>query len=342
MYPPKHILVIRFSALGDVAMTVPVIKNVLDQNPGVHITFVSNAFMEPLFKGIERCDFIPAFLQKEHKGLAGILKLFSKITHGQKFDLVIDLHDVLRSKILRLLFKFSGTGSVHIDKGRKEKKQLTRKKNKILTPLKTTHQRYADTFIKAGVPVILKNSAPILPPREMPLTILSKIAAGKRRIGVAPFSKHAEKMYPLERMKNVIQKINMEENIQVLFFGSKSESAILEEWQSFIPGSVNIAGRYSFEEELGIISNLFAMVSMDSANVHLASLYHIPVITIWGATHPFAGFAGWGQPGNNMVQTDLYCRPCSVYGNKPCYRGDHACMEDLPGEMILEKIKSLL
>jgi ADP-heptose:LPS heptosyltransferase len=83
-------------------------------------------------------------------------------------------------------------------------------------------------------------------------------------------------------------------------------------------------------------------VSMDSANMHLASLFGIPVISIWGATHPFTGFNGWNQPPGNAVQIDLYCRPCSVFGNKPCYRGDHACMQLLPEEMILERIKSLI
>ena len=61
------------------------------------------------------------------------------------------------------------------------------------------------------------------------------------------------------------------------------------------------------------------------------------VISIWGATHPFAGFLGWGQDEKNIVQIDLYCRPCSVFGNKPCYRGDHACMNRIEEEMVFEK-----
>jgi ADP-heptose:LPS heptosyltransferase len=80
------------------------------------------------------------------------------------------------------------------------------------------------------------------------------------------------------------------------------------------------------------------MISMDSANMHLASLFGVPVISVWGATHPYTGFYGWAQPTGNAVQIDLYCRPCSVFGNKPCYRGDHACMEQLPPELILEKL----
>jgi ADP-heptose:LPS heptosyltransferase len=81
---------------------------------------------------------------------------------------------------------------------------------------------------------------------------------------------------------------------------------------------------------------------MDSANMHLASIYGVPVVSIWGATHPFAGFYGWMQDVNNIVQADLYCRPCSVFGNKPCYRGDHACMQMITTEMLMQKIEALL
>ena len=80
------------------------------------------------------------------------------------------------------------------------------------------------------------------------------------------------------------------------------------------------------EAELALMSHLDVMVSMDSGNMHLASLINTPVVTIWGATHPLAGFMGWNQSEENAVQVDLPCRPCSVYGNKPCSRKDYACL----------------
>ena len=119
------------------------------------------------------------------------------------------------------------------------------------------------------------------------------------------------------------------------------KSHILNEWEKEFPGVINLAGKFSFKEELAIISHMDTMVSMDSANMHLASLFGVPVVSVWGATHPFAGFYGWAQPADNAVQIDLYCRPCSVFGNKPCYRGDHACMQQLPEEKIIEKVMSI-
>ena len=97
-----------------------------------------------------------------------------------------------------------------------------------------------------------------------------------------------------------------------------------------------------FETELSIMSQLDVMLSMDSANMHLASLVNTPVISIWGATHPYAGFMGWRQDKSNTVEIELPCRPCSIFGNKPCWRKDYACLYEITPEMIIEKIKLLI
>jgi ADP-heptose:LPS heptosyltransferase len=103
-----------------------------------------------------------------------------------------------------------------------------------------------------------------------------------------------------------------------------------------------MAGKISMEAELALMSQLDVMLSMDSANMHLASLVNIPVISIWGATHPYAGFKGWNQPIENCVQVDLECRPCSVFGNKKCFRGDYACLVRIEPEQLIKKIQTLI
>ena len=95
-------------------------------------------------------------------------------------------------------------------------------------------------------------------------------------------------------------------------------------------------------QELILMSHLDVMVSMDSANMHLASITGTKVVSVWGATHPYAGFMGWRQSEDNAVQLPLACRPCSIFGNKPCRRGDFACMTGIKPEMIFEKIDKLL
>jgi ADP-heptose:LPS heptosyltransferase len=324
--------------MGDVAMTVPVIKKILEQNPQLMVTVVSNAFFQPLFQGIERCHFYPAYLKKQHKGPAGIFRLYKELKSATTFTAIADLHSVLRSSLLKIFFCLDGFKTATIDKGRKEKNALTRKENKIFKPLTTTHERYAQVFRQLGLFAEIKNQSPVFAAQTIPLSAVKFFETGKKIIGVAPFAQYTEKMYPIEKMKAVVQQLTDENNVVLLFGGGENESAILQQWEDDMTGVNNMAGKFSFAEELAIISNLNVMVSMDSANMHLAALFGTPVVSIWGATHPYAGFTAWEQLPQNIVQATLYCRPCSVFGNKPCYRGDHACMNMITQQMIVEKI----
>ena len=339
---PKHILVIRLSAMGDVAMTVPVLQQLLQQNPGLQVTVLTQKHFIPLFDSLERISVYPVETKGKHKGIKGLYKLYRELRKEYHFDAVADLHNVLRSKLIRFLFNTAGIKSVAIDKGRKEKKQLTAKINKKLLPLKTGFQRYADVFTVLGLPVILNTVLQTFPKQDLRGAASALFSSEKKNICIAPFAKHKEKMYPADKMKRIIKNLIEKDGLQVfLLGGGKEETKILSEWEKEFPGVINLAGKFSFREELAIISNMDLMISMDSANMHLASLYGVPVVSVWGATHPYAGFYGWGQPEENAVQIDLYCRPCSVFGNKPCYRGDHACMQLLPEEMIQQKIFEL-
>lgn len=328
--------------MGDVAMAVPVVKQVLQQHPDLQVSFVSNAFLRPLFDGLERCRFYGARLKETHKGIPGITRLFNELSSLGPFDAVIDLHSVLRSHLLCSLFRLKKVPCFVVDKGRSEKKALTRKVNKDCRQLKSTHERYADVFRKAGLNVQLTEGEKVYQRKGVPLALESVFSAGKKIIGVAPFAQYKEKTFPPERTKKLVEQLAGSNATVLLFGGGKEEAAILKQWEMDIFGAFNMAGRYSFEDELAVISNLDGMLSMDSANMHLASLFDVPVVSIWGATHHFAGFQGWGQGKKNMVEISLYCRPCSVFGNKPCYRGDHACMHWIDQEQVWSRLEDLV
>jgi ADP-heptose:LPS heptosyltransferase len=336
---PRHILVFRFSALGDVAMTVPVIRNLVSQYPDLSIHFIGQKHMQPLFSTIERVKFYPVDIT-QWKGLRGIYQLSRQIRKDIAFDAIADLHDSLRTKLLRffLVRPLSGIPVAVINKGRKEKEELTRPVNKKLRPLKTTFQRYAEVFEKIGLAVELNiGKGEVHPVKNQ--TLLPFKHKGQKIIGIAPFARHAAKLYPLEKMKKVVKALSQQPGIEVLLFGSRTEAAFTEEWEREMENVYSIAGKRSFMDELNIIAQLDVMISMDSANMHLASLYGVPVISVWGGTHPFLGFYGWGQSLNNAVQLDLPCRPSSVFGNKECpVHGATGCMEGITPEMIIAKV----
>jgi ADP-heptose:LPS heptosyltransferase len=339
----RHILVFRSSSLGDIAMTVPVIRLLLQQNPQVELTFVSVAFIKPLFINIERLHFYTADIKGKHKGVAGLYRLYKELSNKVTIDAIADLHNVLRTQVLRVFFSATGKRIAVIDKGRNEKKKLTRQQNKILKPLKTTFERYADVFAALGLPINLNIEQGIAIPQQKNALLSNYKQQGYKLIGIAPFAQYSEKTYPANKMQQVIQLLVKHENVRILLFGSKDELAALQQFADIDRDKVqSLAGMMSFAEELNAIAQLEVMVSMDSANMHLASLYGVQVVSIWGGTHPYLGFYGWGQPLSNAVQVQLDCRPSSVFGNKRCPRGDLACMEHIAPLMVYNKICNVI
>ncbi len=324
-------------------MTLPVLQQAAEHYPETEITVVSDLNFADLFKLIPRCNFFPADLKGQHAGTTGMWKLFRELHNYKPVDAVIDLHGVLRTHLLSVLFRINGIAVRKIDKGRKEKKALTRQHYKLLKQLTPMPERYAEVFAAGGLPFRLVNNQIPLTAKKNSEWLQQYLPEAGTLIGVAPFARHREKMLPLEKSRQLVEALCLQGKQVLLFGGGKEEAAILMQWQEEIKGSVlSVAGQCSFGEELKIISSLSVMVSMDSANMHLASLFGIPVVSIWGATHPFAGFYGWAQQEANAIGIDLPCRPCSVFGNKPCFRGDHLCMQQISITGILDRVDHCL
>lgn len=331
----------RLSAMGDVAMTVPVLRAFVKQNPTVQITVVSRPFFKPFFDGIPNLSFF-AFDEKErHKGFSGLLRLFSDLKQ-LKIDAFADLHNVLRSKIVRTLFALSGKKVAAVDKGREGKKALTAAENKVFKPLPTMFENHTKVFQKLGFAIDLSN--PEFPKKAtLSPEIVSIIGENHQKlIGIAPFAQYDSKVYPLDLMQEVIAKLAQNSLYKILLFGGgKKEIEILDSISSPYENVINMAGKIKFQQELQLISNLDVMLSMDSGNAHIAAMLGVKVVTLWGATHPFAGFAPFNQPLQNTLVSDrnLFPKlPTSVYGNK-IVEGYEDAMRTITVDSILQVLK---
>jgi ADP-heptose:LPS heptosyltransferase len=338
----RTIAVLRFSALGDVAMTVPVLKRVLEENLGLDIIMVSDSRHEGLFSGIDRVRFAGFDLKGKFKGIMGIYRIYDQLNTQYEFQAVADLHGVIRSHIVSFLLWVAGKRVAYIFKGRNQKQTLTRIEEKVFKQLPHTTARYGDVFRKLGCEISTKPYY-ILGKGQYSLWFDKAWNVEKPiHIGFAPFAKHVTKMYNLDRFKEVVRYFNREPYRLHLFGGSRAEQLVIKQWEKefqFVePASFGIG----FKEELELMRKLKLMVSMDSANMHLASLVDVPVVSIWGPTHPYAGFYGFNQDPTNSIQTDLSCRPCSVFGNKECWRGDHACMEQISADRVIKQVKKMI
>lgn len=338
--PPKHIAIMRLSAMGDVAMIVPILRAFVHQYPEINITVVSRKFFKPFFDGILNVTFFELDDKNRHKGFLGLLRLFRDL---QKFniDAFADLHNVLRSKIISTLFALSGKKTATVDKGRAEKSALTRSENKIFKQLPTMFERHCKVFESLGFKIDLSNL--IFPEKgvlDAEIQNLIKVS-GQKLIGIAPFAQYDSKVYPLDLMQQVIDELASNPKNEILLFGGgNSEIEKLNFLSVNNENVINCAGKISFEQELKLISNLDMMLSMDSGNAHIAAMLGVKVITLWGATHPFAGFSPFNQPLKYCLISDrnLYPKlPTSVYGNK-IVDGYQDAMRTISVKEVLNKI----
>ncbi len=346
----KRLLVMRFSAMGDVAMTVPVLNALATQNPHLRITVLTRDRLAGLYEWLPANVVVRGVDLDKYKGIFGLTRLYGSLKE-YAFDAVADLHDVIRTQVVRTCFAVSGTKVAVIDKGREEKRDLIGK-GMTHEPLKRMTDRYVEVFKRLGLQVDMSKNATISLRHENFYDInklVGKKADGERWVGVAPFAAHEQKVYPLGRMREVVDML-ADNGCKVFLFGAGAkEKQMMESWEKGYAeknGSdgrvVSVCGKLGgLRNEMLLMYRLDLMISMDSANMHIASIFGKRVLSIWGATHPKAGFSGYGQTSDSEIQIDLPCRPCSIYGKKPCMYGDMRCMAVAP-EVVVEKAENMM
>ena len=383
-----NILLIRFSALGDVAMLAPVVREYALKHPSDTLTVLSKPFHAPLFDDLApNVYFLGKDPKRDYKGIPGLYRLFREL-HLMNFDLVIDMHDVLRTKFLRNLFRVYGYEVRKMDKHRSLRRKITApEEKKQLMRLPTAFENYSEALGASSKELRVKSEELLseelrVKSEEFELPSLNEDSAGDSslltlnsslKIGLAPFAAHQGKIYPVERMEKVIELLieKRPECRIILFGGGGKEREQMTTWaekysnvelaatvisekqkvksEKYADDTVQDERNNNFQlstfnsqlgSELQLMKDLDVMLSMDSANMHLASLMGTRVVSIWGATHPWAGFLGWQQSEDDCVQRcDLKCRPCSIYGNKPCQRGDMECMNIEPSKVVEQLLK---
>lgn len=329
-----NVLVIRLSALGDVAIMVPLVERYASANPDLRFTIAGPPLLQPLFEGMPNVEYLG--LKKKQS----FIKIY-QVLNAVGADTVIDLHKVNRVGFALTLLRLRHLFDFHFRLCALRKGKLSRwlfLHHWRTTPRKPQFERYDDVFRRAGLKEneelrmkheestnATKNSSSFTPHSSSPT------------IGIAPFAQHKGKIWPAELMQQLIGLL-ARRGYSVILFGSKDEAPTLEQWAEPYEGVTSVAGKQSFREELEIIKSLSLMVSMDSANMHFASALGVPVVSIWGATHPDFGFYPYNQNRSNALCANLPCQPCSAYGNRPCRFGDYRCLHAVTPQMVLDKI----
>lgn len=341
----RAVLISRFSALGDVAMTLPSVYDACTANPDVDFYYLTRHHPAQVFINRPANLTMASVNLDNYKGVAGMWRLAKALRKRYGITDYVDLHDVLRTKLLRAFMRMAGVKVSRLDKGRRARKELTRRNLKVLVQLKPMTERYREVFYRAGI--ALANDfdslfgggkgdpaefAAVTPPRRK----------GEHWMAIAPFAKHKGKIYPVEQLERVVEHFNRRPGQKIFIFGfGDEEKAIIGKLAARYRSVVNMAeAALGISAELALLSHCDVMLSMDSANMHLASLVGLRTVSVWGATHPYTGFLGWRQRTRDVVQLDMTCRPCSVFGDKPCLRGDYHCLGGITPKMIIERIEN--
>jgi len=335
-------LILRFSSLGDVVMTVPVIRSLQTKYPENKFIFVTRPKFKTFFSELNNIEIFELDLEKRHKGFFGLFRLFLDLKK-LKPKRIADLHSVLRTQLLSFLFRIFFVKVSVIDKKRKERKALTRNENKIFKPLTPIHYLYQEVFNKLGFSVDLTKDHIYPPSKTFNLNVDSINLGSDKLVGIAPFAKHVAKMYPLDLMQKIVSYVQEKHTVFLFGFG-KIEMETIKRWSNVFKNVYSCNDLGGFENEISLISNLDLMISMDSANGHIASIYNVPVITLWGLTHPYTGFATFNYKTENQfcVNRDEYpLIPNSIYGNK-MIKGYENAMRTISVEEVLGRVNEIM
>ncbi len=322
--------------MGDVAMTVPVVRALRKSYPDLKITVLTKPFYAPFFRGIHNMRFFHLNVKVRHKGFWGLFRLAADAKNGG-VDAVADMQGNFESWVIRKLLELKGCRVASIDKGKVSKRRLSRRGYLNFHPLRSTFDRYADVLKDLGLEVVPESQLDMTLPMPLAINYLHGPKSGAW-VGIAPFAKYQPKIYPIELMEAVVRLLSVGVQKIFIFGGGHEERRLAEQLASQADNVVSVIGVMSLGDELNLISNLDVMLTMDSVSMQMASLVGTPVVSVWGATHPYAGNYPLGQSPDNAVQLPLECRPCSISGVKPCRWGNYRCLNDIPPARIVEKV----
>lgn len=330
----RHLLVVRTSAMGDVAMLPHALRALMGAYPDLKVTVATLPLFRPFFGGLD-VDFIDVRTQHEHHSIGSMLAL-AKEVRAMGVDGVADVHDVWRTKSFRLAMWLRGVKTSHINKGHIEKWMRLKSGSTCAVPLRHTVLRYCDTFRRLGFEFDDPTPA-VKQLRPNPM--------GEKQgvwIGFAPFSAQTGKTYPLELSRETVGLLTGICDRLFVHSGDGSELDFAREMEHLYPNVTAVYGRVKLGGEMDLISHEDCIVSMDSLAMHLASLVATPVVSVWGATHPSLGYMGYGCDSETVLQVNMPCRPCSVYGKKECRFGDYHCIYGVTPRMIVNKVTEVL
>jgi len=337
------ILVIRFSSLGDVILTTPVLSALKSKFPRSKIFFLTKLKYADVLRADPRIFSLIGFDETEnHKGLSGFMKLVSQL-RSYRFDLLVDLHANLRSFLVRHLVRSS-------IKLKYNKHWLARFLMVHFKFLRTKSVNTVDSYLE-----VLKKIQ-IHSPERSPQIFLSredvefsghflleqKVGKDDIVVGVHPGARWETKRWDQEKFTRVCHALIDKYGCKIMLLGDAGDEKLIGEISANLPASrlVKAVG-LSLGRFVSVIKRCDCLVTNDSGPMHIASALQVPVVAIFGPTHPKLGFAPAGSF-DRVLCAQVRCSPCSLHGEKRCHKKSRFCMDLIQPEMVVKTVVDLL
>ena len=332
------ICIFRLSSLGDIVLTTVLLRCLRTQFPNSNIVFVvSSRYADVLRFNPHISHIVEVDTNKGIKELLTKRHEIQKKNNGKKFDIVLDLHRNLRTKLLRF-----GIGNEYgfIDKFRKQKLQLVHKKIGLGEPVVHIVNRYINAAQKwkvkiddEGLELWLENERNTMVYEPKKRNTISHI------IGIAPGARHFTKRYPKEKfIELIIELKRVNPQSEFTLFGGSDEKELCREIERSLSFTVkNYAGTKSILESTVELDKCAQLITNDSGLMHIAAARRVPVIAIFGSTVKEFGFEPYGVK-HKLIERNIPCRPCSHIGREQCPLGHFDCMKTIETEDIVSKV----
>jgi heptosyltransferase-2 len=332
---PPDILIIRFSAIGDILLMTPLLRALRGKHPDARITVVTRARFAPLLAHNPRVSEVIGWDDAESIAALG------RRLKGRGFSHQLDLHGSLRSLALR---RAAGGRWTTYPKHRVARTVLIRTKRDVYRDRRPVAERYFDAAKDLGVapddgPPEMFLSRPTLQAAEDFLAAHG-IGVTRQLIAVAPGAAHFTKRWPLHHWTALARRLVDIGNDVVVVGGPEDRELGAAVADAAGARAVSAAGGFDLPGSAALLKRARALVSGDTGVMHLASAIGTPVVALFGPTvEPFGFFPYHAKA--KVLQRELSCRPCSAHGGPRCPEVHHRCLQDLTPEDVLDALRKL-
>lgn len=330
--PAPNVLAVRFSSIGDVILTTPLLRALRRRHPAARITVLTKLAHAPLLShnpNVNQVLGLPAG--------RGVVALGAEL-RANRYSHMLDLHDSLRSRLLRMLVP--GRWSSY-PKHRVARALLIHAKKNRYRDSRPVAVRYFDAARDLDVTPDGGPPDLFLSPEAMREAAdwlgRSGVSPDRPFIALAPGAAHATKRWPLEHWHALLRRIQGE-GFDVVLVGGRDDVSVAHALAANAGGRVaNAAGQFGLQGTGAVLRSARVVVSGDTGVMHMATAVDTPVVALFGPTvRPFGFFPYTSRA--RVMELALPCRPCSSQGSSRCPLGHHRCLGDLEPDLVLEAV----